>query len=86
MPALQSMLEVWCAFKAAEPAVEDDGLAYERLVAETVLRAVSTEPEVFDDSENWWPRTFEEVGYGAPRILRGDKVWAAAGFLMGRTA
>jgi hypothetical protein len=61
VPKLRGMLEVWCALKAAEPSVEDERPAYERLVEETVLRAVSTEPEAFADSENWWPRTFEEA-------------------------
>ncbi len=74
VPALQNMLDVYCAFEADELEAEDDLQAHADLVCRTVLHAVSTEPELFADSENWWPRTFEEIGYSAPGILRGDKV------------
>ena len=74
VPALQKMLDAFCAFEVDEFALEQDFQAYEDLVGRIVLRAVSAEPELFTDSENWWPRTFEEIGYTTPRMLRGDKV------------
>jgi hypothetical protein len=70
--ALQTVLDAWCAYKSSEISVDDDEEAYENLVEAVVLRAVSGDPEAFEDSENWWPRTFEEVGYTAPRMPLGD--------------
>ncbi|MBR7828156.1 SUKH-4 family immunity protein [Actinospica sp. MGRD01-02] len=73
VPALQAVLDAWCAFDGPRGAVDIDPRAYEHLLDTFVLDAVRADPEVYADPEGWWPRTVEEAGYTGPRFLNGDK-------------
>ncbi|HTJ67427.1 MAG TPA: SUKH-4 family immunity protein [Actinospica sp.] len=72
VPALQAVLEAWCAFDGPRHAVENDPPAYERLLDTFILDAVRADPEVYTDPEGWWPRTLEEAGYTGPRFPKGE--------------
>jgi hypothetical protein len=69
--ALHAMLEVFGSYAVADKS-HDDEPALEQLVLSTIVRAVSVDPEVFQDDEGWWPLTFQEVEFELPRILLGN--------------
>jgi hypothetical protein len=71
--ALQDVLEAWCEAQYAGISVDDDPEAYEQLIERSVLRAVRADPGAVTDPENWWSRTFEELEYTGPRVLRGER-------------
>ena len=73
VPALQAVLDAWCAFDGPRGSVANDPPAYEQLLDTFVLGAVSADPEIYTDPEGWWPRTLEQAGYSGPRFLNGDK-------------
>lgn len=70
--ALQAILTVYGAFQDAESGELDDQ-AREDLINQAVIHAVAADPDVFEDAENWWSVTFQEVEFNSARILLGDK-------------
>lgn len=73
VPALQAVLDAWCAFDGPRGSVANDPPAYEQLLDTFVLDAVRADPGIYTDPEGWWPRTLEEAGFTGPRFLNGDK-------------
>ena len=69
--SFQAVLSAWCDLKSSG-IDETDEEAYEDLVAATIVRAVSADPQIFADGESWWPVFFEELEYTLPRAVAGD--------------
>jgi hypothetical protein len=71
--ALQSILAVYLAFAAVESDRIIGTEEHEALIAQSVIRAVAADPEVFEEAENWWSLTFQEVEFSSARNLLGDR-------------
>jgi hypothetical protein len=70
--ALQSILAVLEAYTRATPrGISVD--AREDVINQTVIHAVAADPEVFEDGENWWSVTLQEIQGTSAQVLLGDR-------------
>ena len=71
--ALQSILAVYLAFgfNGSDRIVGAE--EHEALVNQSVIHAVAADPTVFEDDENWWSQTFQEIEFSSAKILLGER-------------
>jgi SUKH-4 immunity protein len=71
--ALQSVLVAYLAFALPWSGRMLGTEEHEKLISQSVIHAVAADPTVFEDEENWWSLTFQEVEFSSARILLGDR-------------
>lgn len=70
---LQSILLVYLAFASTDSDRIIGTEEHEQLINQSVIHAVAADPTVFEDEENWWSLTFQEVEFSSARILLGGR-------------
>ncbi len=71
--ALQSILAVYLAFEFnGSDRIVGTG-EHEALINQSVIHAVAADPTMFEDDENWWSQTFQEIEFSSAKILIGER-------------